>query len=51
MGLIITVPPRFVNYGCAGSSAALDEEEKTEFDVEPTGFDAARKIKVIKVVR
>ena len=26
-------------------------EEKTEFDVELTGFDAAAKLKVIKVVK
>ena len=32
-------------------AAAPAEEEKTEFDVELTGFDAASKIKVIKVVR
>ena len=32
----------------AGAAAA---EEKTEFDVVLTGFDAAQKIKVIKVVR
>ena len=31
--------------------AAPVEEEKTEFDVVLTGFDAATKIKVIKVVR
>ena len=33
----------------AGGAAAA--EEKTEFDVVLTGFDAAQKIKVIKVVR
>ena len=33
----------------AGPAAAV--EEKTEFDVVLTGFDAASKIKVIKVVR
>ena len=33
----------------AGAAAA--EEEKTEFDVVLAGFDAAQKIKVIKVVR
>ena len=33
----------------AGAAAAA--EEKTEFDVELTSFDAAAKIKVIKVVR
>ena len=35
----------------AGPVAAADEEEKTEFDVVLAGFDAAAKIKVIKVVR
>ncbi len=34
----------------AGAAAAA-VEEKTEFDVVMTGFDAAAKIKVIKVVR
>ena len=33
----------------AGGAAAV--EEKTDFDVVLTGFDAAAKIKVIKVVR
>lgn len=32
-------------------SAAPAVEEKTEFDVELTGFDAATKLKVIKVVK
>ena len=35
----------------AGGAAAEAVEEKTEFDVVMTGFDAAAKIKVIKVVR
>ena len=36
----------------AGPAAAVEEvEEKTEFDVILKGFDAAQKIKVIKVVR
>ena len=35
----------------AGGAAAAPVEEKTEFDVVLTGFDAASKIKVIKVVR
>ena len=35
----------------AGAAAAPAEEEKTEFDVVLAGFDAAAKIKVIKVVR
>ena len=33
----------------AGAAAAV--EEKTDFDVVLTGFDAAQKIKVIKVIR
>ena len=35
----------------AGGAAAAPAEEKTEFDVVLTGFDASSKIKVIKVVR
>ena len=35
----------------AAMAAAPAAEEKTEFDVVLTGFDAAQKIKVIKVVR
>ena len=35
----------------AAGAAAAAVEEKTEFDVVLTGFDAAGKIKVIKVVR
>ena len=35
----------------AGGAAAPAAEEKTEFDVVLTGFDAAAKIKVIKIVR
>ena len=36
----------------AGAGAAAEAvEEKTEFDVVLTGFDAAAKIKVIKIVR
>ena len=35
----------------AGGAAAAPVEEKTEFDVVLAGFDAAAKIKVIKVVR
>ena len=35
----------------AAGAAAPAAEEKTEFDVVLTGFDAAAKIKVIRVVR
>ena len=37
--------------GPAGADAAPAAEEKTEFDVILEGFDAAKKIGVIKVVR
>ena len=37
--------------GGAAAAAAPAAEEKTEFDVVLAGFDAAQKIKVIKVVR
>src|SRR5262249_423660 len=37
--------------GGGGAAAAAKPEEKTEFTVVLTGFDAAKKIKVIKVVR
>jgi large subunit ribosomal protein L7/L12 len=37
--------------GAAGGGAAAPVEEKTEFTVVLTGFDAAKKINVIKVVR
>ena len=37
--------------GPAAGAAAPAAEEKTEFDVILAGFDAAAKIKVIKVVR
>ena len=35
----------------AAGAAAPAAEEKTDFDVILTGFDAAQKIKVIKVIR
>ena len=38
-------------FGVSAGAAAPAAEEKTEFDVVLTGFDAAAKIKVIKVVR
>jgi len=37
--------------GAAGGAAAAPVEEKTDFTVTLTGFDAAKKINVIKVVR
>ena len=47
----VTAAPVAVAGGAAAGAAAPAEEEKTEFDVVLTGFDAAQKIKVIKVVR
>ena len=38
-------------FGVSAAAAAAPVEEKTEFDVVLAGFDAAAKIKVIKVVR
>ena len=38
-------------FGVSAGAAAPAAEEKTEFDVVLAGFDAAQKIKVIKVVR
>src|SRR4051812_20966553 len=43
--------PVFAGGGAAGGGAAAPVEEKTEFTVTLTGFDAASKINVIKVVR
>ena len=37
--------------GAAGAPAAAAAEEKTEFDVVLTGFDAAKKVAIIKAVR
>ena len=37
--------------GAAPAAAAAAEEEKTEFDVILKGFDAAGKLKVLKVIR
>ena len=38
-------------FGVSAAAMAAPAAEKTEFDVVLTGFDAAQKIKVIKVVR
>ena len=40
-----------VGVAVAGGAAPAAAEEKTEFDVVLEGFDAATKIKVIKIVR
>ncbi len=37
--------------GAAAPAAAAAAEEKTEFDVVLTGFDAAKKVAIIKAVR
>lgn len=37
--------------GAVGGAAAEEAEEKTEFDVELTEFDAKSKVKIIKAVR
>lgn len=37
--------------GAAPVESAVPAEEKTEFDIKLTGFDAAAKVKVIKEVR
>ena len=37
--------------GDAGAAAAPAEDEKTEFDVELTAFDEAKKLKVIKAIK
>ena len=37
--------------GAAGAAPAAAAEEKTEFDVVLTGFDAAKKVAIIKAVR
>ena len=43
--------PVAVAAAAPAAAAAAAEEEKTEFDVILAGFDAAKKIGVIKVVR
>ena len=37
--------------GAAGAPAAATAEEKTEFDVVLAGYDAAKKVAIIKAVR
>ena len=43
--------PEALLHAPAAGAAAPAAEEKTDFDVILTGFDAAQKIKVIKVIR
>ena len=49
--LVHALEEEFGVSAAAAGAAAPAAEEKTEFDVVLTGFDAAQKIKVIKVVR
>ena len=50
-GVSAAAPVAVAAAPAAGGAAAEAVEEKTEFDVILAGFDAAAKIKVIKVVR
>ena len=50
-GVSAAAPVAVAAAPAAGAAAAPAAEEKTEFDVVLAGFDAAQKIKVIKVVR
>ena len=47
-GVVAAAP---VAAGAAGTAPAAAAEEKTEFDVVLTGFDAAKKVAIIKAVR
>ena len=47
-GVVAAAP---VAAGAAGAAPAAAVEEKTEFDVVLTGFDAAKKVAIIKAVR
>ena len=47
-GVVAAAP---VAAGAAGAAPAAAAEEKTEFDVVLTGFDAAKKVAIIKAVR
>ena len=49
--LVHALEEEFGVSAAAMAAPAAGAEEKTEFDVVLTGFDAAQKIKVIKVVR
>lgn len=49
-GVSAAAPVMAVAAGPAGPAAAA-AEEKTEFDVVLTGFDAAKKVAIIKAVR
>ena len=47
-GVVAAAP---VAAGAGAAAAAAPVEEKTEFDVVLTGFDAAKKVAIIKAVR
>ena len=51
LGVSAAAPVAVAAAAPAAGAAAAAEEEKTEFDVILAGFDAAKKIGVIKVVR
>jgi len=50
-GVTAAVPMAAMPMGGTAQQAAAPQEEKTEFDVILVGFDPAKKINVIKVVR
>lgn len=50
-GVTAAVPMAAMPAQGAGQAQAAPQEEKTEFDVTLVGFDAEKKINVIKVVR
>jgi large subunit ribosomal protein L7/L12 len=52
LGVSASAPVMAIAGGVVGGGAAAEEEdEKTEFDVELTEFDAKAKVKIIKEVR
>ena len=51
LGVSASAPVMAMAGGAAGGAAAEEAEEKTEFDVELTEFDAKSKVKIIKAVR
>ena len=51
LGVSAAAPVAVAAAPAAGAAAAAPAEEKTEFDVILAGFDAAKKVAVIKEVR
>ena len=52
LGVSASAPVMAIAGGAAGGGAAAEAaEEKTEFDVELTEFDAKAKVKIIKEIR